>query len=106
MLACPQKRGHHAKSGMMKPGPAPWRYSFGVEHKLRLMSEVALEIRVSHASFEEWWDPYLLGVGPAGRFVAALSPEGRAEIEGRCRELLPDPPFEITARAWAARGVA
>lgn len=66
----------------------------------------ALDIRVVHPTFDEWWDPYLLGVGPAGRFVAELSPEARASLRERCRALLSDAPFEIVARAWAASGIA
>jgi hypothetical protein len=61
-------------------------------------------VRVEHATFEEWWEPYTLGVGPAGAYVAGLDPGRREELRERCRERLPDPPFELTARAWAARG--
>jgi hypothetical protein len=73
---------------------------------LHQVTETGLAVRVAHSSFDEWWDPYLLGVSPAGRFVAGLSPDGRAELRDRCRTLLPDQPFDVTARAWAARGIA
>ena len=66
----------------------------------------ALEIRREHRSFEEWWEPYTMGVGPAGGHVARLSPEQQAALRDRCRELLPKPPFTMVARAWAARGIA
>jgi SAM-dependent methyltransferase len=61
---------------------------------------------VTHASFVEWWEPFTLGVGPAGAYVAGLDVGRRAELEERCRELLPTAPFEVAARAWAARGLA
>ena len=34
--------------------------------------------------FEEWWEPYLHGVGPAGEAVAALEPERPAAAEESC----------------------
>ena len=64
----------------------------------------ALWISVEHASFEEWWEPYTLGVGPAGALAAGLDPERRARLRELCREMLPEPPFVLTAAAWAARG--
>jgi hypothetical protein len=59
-------------------------------------------VRVRQASFDEWWDPFLLGVGPAGTYVASLSPERQAALRERCRRLLPAGPIEISATAWAA----
>jgi ubiquinone/menaquinone biosynthesis C-methylase UbiE len=65
--------------------------------------ELAVEVR--HASFEEWWEPYTFGVGPAGDYVASLSPGDRQRLQERCRELLPEPPFTTRAVAHAARVV-
>jgi SAM-dependent methyltransferase len=70
------------------------------------VEEDVLTIGVEHATFEEWWEPYTLGVGPVGAFVAGLPRERREELRERCRELLPEPPFVLSARAWAARGRA
>jgi SAM-dependent methyltransferase len=71
---------------------------------LRHVAETALEVTIEHPSFEDWWEPFTLGVGPAGAYVAGLEPERQAELRERCRERLPEPPFVLTARAWAARG--
>ena len=71
---------------------------------LRHVAETALEVAIEHPSFEDWWEPFTLGVGPAGAFVAGLDPERQAELRERCRARLPEPPFVLTARAWAARG--
>jgi SAM-dependent methyltransferase len=73
---------------------------------LSAVEETALAIAVAHPSFEEWWEPFELGVGPAGSYVAGLDPERRARLREHCRSRLPEPPFTIPARAWAARGLA
>jgi SAM-dependent methyltransferase len=72
---------------------------------LRNVEETPLYVSVEHQSFEEWWDPYLLGVGPAGAYVASLDAEAQARFREHCRAALPDPPFVLNARAWTARGV-
>jgi SAM-dependent methyltransferase len=72
---------------------------------LHHVTDTELDARVTHASFQEWWEPYALGVGPAGAYVAKLDAEGRRELEDRCRQVLPEPPFTLSAVAWAARGV-
>lgn len=59
-----------------------------------------------HASFDDWWEPYTAGVGPAGVYVARLDPIARERLRQRCRELLPTPPFALESIAWAARGLA
>ena len=63
-----------------------------------------LAVSVEHATFEEWWAPYLDGVGPAGAYVARLDDAGRAELAARCRQILPAPPFTLEVHVWAARG--
>ena len=73
---------------------------------LRDIEEAVLSASLEHPSFEEWWEPFTGGVGPAGSYVASLDPERRAELRERCRRQLPSPPFVLTARAWAARGLA
>jgi SAM-dependent methyltransferase len=68
--------------------------------------ETALWTNVEHSSFEEWWEPFTFGVGPAGGHFANLSPDRQAALEQRARTFLPEGPFTIRARAWAARGQA
>jgi SAM-dependent methyltransferase len=65
-----------------------------------------LTASLEHPSFEEWWEPFTRGVGPAGSFVASLDAERQAELRERCRSLLPVAPFVLTAVAWATRGRA
>jgi SAM-dependent methyltransferase len=61
-----------------------------------------LTVHVRYASFGRWWEPFTLGVGPAGAYVASLAPDRRAALRGQCRRLLPAGPVEISATAWAA----
>ncbi len=61
----------------------------------------ALTVDVRHASFEQWWEPFTLGVGPAGMYVASLAPERLSALREQCRHLLPAGPVEISATAWA-----
>ncbi len=71
---------------------------------LEEIEEIALTVRVLHPSFEEWWEPFTLGVGPAGAYAKTLS-EGRlAALRERCRQLVPEGRFTLTTFAWAARG--
>ena len=71
---------------------------------LRHIAETALEVTIEHPTFEDWWEPFTLGVGPAGAYAAGLDAEGQSELRERCRAQFPEPPFVLTARAWAARG--
>lgn len=73
---------------------------------LREVEETALTVSRDHASFEQWWEPFMRGVGPAGGYVSGLDAQQQVELRERCRAMLPGGPFTVTARAWAARGVA
>jgi SAM-dependent methyltransferase len=72
---------------------------------LRDIEAATLSVSVTHPSFEEWWEPFTLGAGPAGSYTASLDPERRARLRELCRERFPVEPFVVTARAWAARGL-
>ncbi|GAA5118208.1 class I SAM-dependent methyltransferase [Alloalcanivorax gelatiniphagus] len=73
---------------------------------LRDVESVELAVTVTHPSFEEWWEPYLHGVGPAGDVVAALGADGQRRLEEALRRRLGQGPFDLTAVAYAARGRA
>jgi SAM-dependent methyltransferase len=65
----------------------------------------ALDIPTRFASFDDFWNPFLGGQGPAPSYVAKLD----AGARGRLRELLrgqfpSEGPIALTARAWALRG--
>jgi SAM-dependent methyltransferase len=75
------------------------------EAGLHKIGDGALSVTVEHPSFEDWWGPYTLGVGPAGGYAAGLDHERQAQLRELCRAKLPAAPFSLTSRAWAARGV-
>lgn len=69
-----------------------------------------MDFTVSAAAYDRFMgrfsrEPFTLGVGPAGDHVDGLDEEGRVRLRARCAELLPEPPFDLEAVAWAARGV-
>lgn len=64
------------------------------------ITSTVLTVTSEFSSFEEWWLPYTLGVGPAGSYVASLDDQRVHVLRARCRQLLPPAPFEISATAW------
>jgi SAM-dependent methyltransferase len=71
---------------------------------LREVQETDVSVDVEHPSFDEWWEPFTLGVGPAGVYAARLDPDRQAQLRDLCRQRLPEAPFVVSARVWAARG--
>lgn len=63
----------------------------------------ALVIEVRHDTFEEWWEPFTLGVGPAGAYLVALGDDDREAIRQRCLGDLGAGPFVVRATAWTAQ---
>jgi SAM-dependent methyltransferase len=70
------------------------------------VQESSLSVDVEHPRFEDWWEPFTFGVGPAGAYAAGLDAERQTRLRERCRELLPTAPFVLSAQAWVARGLA
>ena len=70
------------------------------EAGLEPTEETALWVSVEHPTFEEWWEPFTLGVGPAGSFMKTRTPEQMDALREACRAVLPPAPFTLKARAW------
>jgi SAM-dependent methyltransferase len=64
----------------------------------------ALSARASYADFDDFWEPFTFGIGPAGTYLSSLAPDARERVREACRAELPDGAFELDARAWYARG--
>jgi SAM-dependent methyltransferase len=65
-------------------------------------------ITMKFESFADYWDPFLLGQGPAGVYVKSLSRDQvqalRGEVKNRVSPSAEKSPFELSARVWSARG--
>ena len=75
------------------------------EAGLKSVQETTLEASVEFSSFEEWWEPFTLGVGPAGAYAKTLADPACTRLRDHCRQLLPLPPFTVNTTAWTARGM-
>jgi SAM-dependent methyltransferase len=71
---------------------------------LREIRPTRLTVKVDYTDAQEWWEPYTLGVGPAGAYVAGLDSDRREDLRRRCLQVLPPAPFTISASAWVALG--
>lgn len=73
------------------------------------VEETALEMRMDFSSFDDYWLPFLGGIGPHGVYVSELSDERRERLREVLRRRLlgdrSDSPISLRARAWAVRGV-
>ena len=65
----------------------------------------SLTAHADYSSFEDFWEPFGLAVGPAGGYLASLTERQRGQVRDACRELVPSGPFTLEARAWYAHGV-
>ena len=80
----------------------------GREAGLDEVVAVPLEVSARYESFDELWESFQHGVGPAGDFRASLSPELREAVRDEYRRRLGEPTggFTLAAEAWAVRGSA
>ena len=60
----------------------------------------------SFATFEEWWESYTFGIGPAGQYVRGLDDTSRQRLKDHCATKFPAGSFDIQATAWAVRGLS
>jgi SAM-dependent methyltransferase len=67
----------------------------------------AIDIATPFADFDDYWQPFLGGQGPAPAYALALDAAARERLRARIRARLPiaaDGSIALTARAWAVRG--
>ena len=60
--------------------------------------------RLEEATFDAWWNPYTLGVGPAGAYVASLDEAEREQLREIALARLGPGPIIVEAVAWACVG--
>jgi SAM-dependent methyltransferase len=71
---------------------------------LRNIRSTKLTVHQDFIDFEQWWEPFTLGVGPAGAYVGNLDDAARDTLEQACRASFPSGPFTVDASAWTAIG--
>lgn len=67
----------------------------------------AIEIEMEFADFDDYWDPFLGGQGPAPAHAMRLTEADRGRMRSALRSRLParsDGSIHLAARAWAAVG--
>lgn len=70
---------------------------------------VSIDVPARFTSFEDYWTPFLGGVGEAPRYVATLDESTLARLRDRLSAQLPRDPegaIDQVVRAWAARARA
>jgi SAM-dependent methyltransferase len=73
---------------------------------LAQVTQSVLSVTIDHPTFGAWWEPFTMGAGPAGAFVAGLAAHERERLRTECRRRLGEEPIRVTAAAWTARGAA
>jgi SAM-dependent methyltransferase len=73
---------------------------------LKEVETAPLTVTATYADFDDFWEPFTLGVGPGGAYCASLSEDARASLREECRRRLGNPgeSFTLTARAWGVKG--
>jgi SAM-dependent methyltransferase len=85
--------------------PEPLRDAFAAAG-LGAVATDAIDVSATYAGFEEYWAPFLTGVGPAPGYCAALPPDEREALRAHLQaHLAPSSgPLVMRARAFAVRG--
>ncbi|HXG36158.1 MAG TPA: class I SAM-dependent methyltransferase [Dehalococcoidia bacterium] len=74
---------------------------------LRDVSVLPIEIRAHFQNFDDYWNPFLGGQGPAPSYAVRLTEDSRSALRERLAASLPSAPdgsIDLIARAWAIRG--
>lgn len=95
----PDARGEADLAGAREGHLAELCAAAGLQH----IESTALTVTVGFASFADWWEPFTLGVGPAGAYVTQLDERRCGLLRTRCEQRLPPAPFEVDASAWSVR---
>ena len=77
--------------------------------ELRSVEERPVTIEMEFSSFDDFWQPFLEGQGPAGVYTVSLGESAREALKSRLLDRLwggaADEPLMLPARAWAVRGI-
>ncbi len=73
---------------------------------LGLVSCAPIEVPTVFSDFDDYWQPFTLGVGPAPGYCAKLAPDAREKLRQKLQESVPlraDGAIPFKARAWAVK---
>lgn len=87
------------------PGPLGDLFT---QAKLAQVEVRPIDVATRFRDFDDYWNPFLGGQGPAPTYAMSLGEAERARLRDRIRERLPvaaDGSIPLMARAWAVRGI-
>jgi SAM-dependent methyltransferase len=73
---------------------------------LKSVEVTPIDVPTQFRNFDDYWQPFLGGQGPAPAYAMSLDETARARLRDRIQERLPieaSGSISLTARAWAAR---
>ncbi|HET6619608.1 MAG TPA: class I SAM-dependent methyltransferase [Dongiaceae bacterium] len=74
------------------------------EAGLPAVTVAPIEVETRFSSFEDYWQPFTLGAGPAPGYCVSLPADKRAALKERLkRDVGGDGPVSFIARAWAVK---
>jgi SAM-dependent methyltransferase len=99
-----RERDEGVRFPICRPGPLRELFEAG---GLRDVEVEAVDIATPFRDFDDYWTPFLGGVGPAPGYCVGLDDNARTALRERLRRTLPtdaDGRILLAARAWAVRG--
>jgi SAM-dependent methyltransferase len=75
---------------------------------LASVESTSVEVPTIFADFDDYWQPFTLGAGPAPGYCMSLSPEARERLREGLSDSLPrsdDGSIRLKTRAWAVKAV-
>jgi len=75
---------------------------------LKQVETRAIDVETYFKDFDDYWNPFLGGQGPAPTYAMSLSEEKRVQLRDKIRASLPfalDGSIPLVARAWAVKGM-
>jgi SAM-dependent methyltransferase len=76
------------------------------EANLHSVQVTAIEVPTVFKDFEDFWNPFTLGTGPAPGYCKSLTDDARDRLKARLSETLPrqaNGSIQLTTRAWAIK---
>ncbi|OGO35154.1 MAG: methyltransferase [Chloroflexi bacterium RBG_16_57_11] len=73
---------------------------------LQAVEVTAIDIPTNFSGFDDYWNPFLGGQGPAPAYVMALDETSRARLHDHIRQRVPvqeDGSIQLITRAWAVK---